>query len=115
MEFTFSDAVITSLIAMTIVFSLLVILQYIIKIQSFIMNYSVKKVKVDQVEQVDIINKEEEKHGEMKDNLEIIAVITATLSAYLDKPESNLKIKSIKRINSNSLWQTSAIENNLKP
>ena len=43
-----------------------------------------------------------------------MAVIAAALAAYLDIPESNLKIKSIKRVNNNSGWGISAIENEYK-
>jgi len=50
---------------------------------------------------------------ETQDDLEVVAVIAAVLAAYLDIPQSSLKIKSIKRINNNSGWEISAIENNL--
>jgi Na+-transporting methylmalonyl-CoA/oxaloacetate decarboxylase gamma subunit len=111
MEFSFLDALITTLVAMTIVFSLLVILMFIIKLQSFILNFSVNKVKIDKV---DIINDEEKLYDEtqnddLEDDLELVAVIAAGLSAYLDKPEANLRIKSIKRINSNSFWGISEV------
>lgn len=117
MKFSFLDALITTLVAMTIVFSLLVILMFIIKIQSFILNFSVNKVKNDKS---DIINYKEEQCDEIQndkfeDNLEIVAVISAALSAYLDKPEGNLRIKSIKRINNNSFWGISEVRNSLKP
>jgi Na+-transporting methylmalonyl-CoA/oxaloacetate decarboxylase gamma subunit len=111
MKFSFLDALITTLVAMTIVFSLLVILMFIIKLQSFILNFSVNKVKIDKV---DIINDEEKLYDEtqnddLEDDLELVAVIAAGLSAYLDKPEANLRIKSIKRINSNSFWGISEV------
>jgi sodium pump decarboxylase gamma subunit len=111
MEFSFLDALITTLVAMTIVFLLLVILMFIIKLQSFILNFSVNKVKIDKV---DIINDEEKLYDEtqnddLEDDLELVAVIAAGLSAYLDKPEANLRIKSIKRINSNSFWGISEV------
>ena len=48
-----------------------------------------------------------------QDDLEVVAVIAAVLAAYLDIPQSNLKIKSIKRIINNSGWEISAIANNL--
>ena len=51
---------------------------------------------------------------ELQDDLEVVAVIAAALATYLDVPESNLRIKSIKRVNSNSGWGISAIGNNLK-
>ena len=43
MKFSFLDALSTTFVAMTIVFALLIILQYIIKLQSFIINFAGKK------------------------------------------------------------------------
>lgn len=100
MEFSFLDALSTTVIAMTIVFSLLIVLQYIIRFQSFVLSFGPKKAKPQKVE---VINKDEheEMEDESEDDLEVVAVIAAALSAYLDIPESNLKIKSIKRVSSN--------------
>ena len=61
MEFSFLDALSTTFVAMTIVFALLIILQYIIKFQSFILNFGAKK---DKVHKVDIIDKEYEEEEE---------------------------------------------------
>ena len=105
MEFSYLGALITTLVVMTIVFLLLITLMFILKLQSFIVDFlSRNKVKVDTV---DIITNEQEQYNEIRvdeieENLEIVAVISAALSAYLDKPQSNLRIKRIKRINSNS-------------
>lgn len=116
MEFTLLDALSTTVVAMAIVFTLLIMLQYIIKLQSFILNFSVRKRVVHEV---DIILEEEEEEVEVEveiepeDELEVVAVIAAALAAYLDIPQSNLKIKSIRRINNNSSWGIAAIENNL--
>lgn len=115
MKFTLLDALSTTLVAMTIVFALLIILQYIIKLQTFILSFAGKKRVVHKV---DIMLKEEEEEEEEvevepEDELEVVAVIAAALAAYLDIPQSNLKIKSIKRINNNSSWGISTIESNL--
>jgi len=113
MKFTLLDALSTTVVAMAIVFALLIMLQYIIKLQSFILNFSVRK---SVVHEVDIILKEEEEvevEIEPEDELEVVAVIAAALAAYLDIPQSNLKIKSIRRMNNNSSWGIAAIENNL--
>lgn len=102
MKFSFFNALSTSFVAMSIVFVLLIFLQYIIKLQSFMLNLVFNK---EEVPKVNIIggNDDEEPHmeDELQDDLEIVAAIAAALSAYLDVPESNLKIKSIKRINNN--------------
>jgi biotin carboxyl carrier protein len=101
MEFSYLDTLTTTLVAMAIFFSLLVTLMFIIKFQSFILSFLARnKVKVDTV---DIINNEEEQYDEIRgdaieENLQIVAVISAALSAYLDQPQSNLRIKSIKRL-----------------
>ncbi|MBK5239758.1 OadG family protein [Clostridium sp.] len=112
MEFSFLDALITTLVAMTIVFSLLISLTFIIKLQSFIIFFlSRNKVKVDTVDIIDIEEGQfdEIKRYEIEENLELVAVIAAGLSAYLDKPEVNLRIKSIKRINNNTFWGISEV------
>ncbi|MBU3129195.1 OadG family protein [Clostridium tagluense] len=113
MKFSVLDALSTTFVAMTIVFALLIILQYIIKLQSFIINFASKKSVNNKV---DISYKEAEEIVEVqpKDDLEVVAVIAAALATYLDIPQSNLKIKSIKRIDNNSGWGISAIENNLR-
>lgn len=116
MKFSFLDALSTTFVAMTIVFALLIILQYIIKLQSFIINTVGKK---SENHEVAIIYKEKEEETETvevepEDDLEVVAVIAAVLVAYLDIPKSSLKIKSIKRISNNSGWGISAIESNLK-
>ena len=100
MEFSFLDALSTTVIAMTIVFALLIVLQYIIKIQSFILSFGAKKDKPHNLEVIDE-EEYEEIEDKSQDDLEVVAVIAAALSAYLDIPESNLKIKSIKRVSSN--------------
>jgi Na+-transporting methylmalonyl-CoA/oxaloacetate decarboxylase gamma subunit len=98
MEFSFLDALRTSIVAMIIVFSLLVILQYIIKLQSFILNFEINKGKT---KEIDTIHSEELVVDEIEDDLAIVAVIAAALSVYLDIPQSNLKIKRIKRVSNN--------------
>ncbi len=110
MEFSVLDALSTTVVAMIIVFSLLVILQYIIRLESFIIETIANKN--DQHNAGTSHNKQgsekprEEQiiEVETKDELEVVAVIAAALSTYLKIPNSNLKIKSIKRISNNSGW-----------
>lgn len=118
MKFSFSDALSTTFVAMAIVFSLLIILQYIIRLQSFIIEF-VAKISLKNKD--DIIYKEHEKEEEVEileiepeDDLAVVAVISAVLANYLDIPQSNLKIKSIKRRSDHPGWGISAIESNLK-
>jgi sodium pump decarboxylase gamma subunit len=95
MEYSFFDALGTTFVAMIIVFALLIFLMYIIKFQSFILNFPAKKAQINKIAIV-----EEEEETQHQDDLEIVAAITAALSSYLDVPQSNLNIKSIKRVNS---------------
>jgi sodium pump decarboxylase gamma subunit len=103
MEFTFLNAISTSFVAMAIVFALLIILQYIIKFQSFILS---SKLSGDKVRKIEAISSEEiveeiVQEVDVQDDLEVVAAIAAALSVYLDMPASNLIIKRIKRVNSN--------------
>lgn len=98
MEYSFLDALGTTFVAMIIVFALLIFLMYIIKFQSFILNFPGKKAQANKIV---IVEEEKEEEGEQpQDDLEIVAAIAAALSSYLDVPQSNLNIKSIKRVNS---------------
>ena len=97
MEYSFTDALGTTFVAMTIVFALLILLMYIIKFQSFILNFPGKKVQVNKIDLVE----EEQEQEQSQDDLEIVAAIAAALSSYLDVPQSNLNIKSIKRVSNN--------------
>jgi Na+-transporting methylmalonyl-CoA/oxaloacetate decarboxylase gamma subunit len=103
MEFSFLDAISTSLVAMSIVFTLLIILHYIIRFQSFILSIKLSQDKVHKVEVVssEEIVEETVQEGDVKGDLEVVAAIAAALSAYLDIPTSKLIIKRIKRVNSN--------------
>jgi sodium pump decarboxylase gamma subunit len=96
MEYSFFDALGTTFVAMIIVFALLIFLMYIIKFQSFILNFPGKKAQINKI----AIVEEQEEEIQHQDDLEIVAAITAALSSYLDIPQSNLNIKSIKRVNS---------------
>lgn len=95
MEYSLLDALGTTVVAMTIVFALLIFLMYIIKLQSFILNFSGKK---EQTNKQDIVEEEIEEEIEYQNDLEIVAAIVASLSSFLDVPQSNLNIKSIKRV-----------------
>ncbi|MGV8983230.1 OadG family protein [Clostridium sp.] len=125
MKFSVLDALSTTVVAMIIVFALLIFLQYIIRFQSFIINFIGQKSKGNRVEVIhkqveaedeEVVDKEAEddeddEEDQPLDDLEVVAVITAALSAYLDIPGSNLRIKRIKRVNSNWGQGTSSVEN----
>ena len=100
MELSFLYVVSTIFVAMIVVFALSTILQYVIEFQSFILHFAGKKVGVNETEVAD--KDEENKDGNNpRDDLEVVAVIVAAVSSYLDTPQANFNIKSIKRVNSN--------------
>ncbi|MGH4121932.1 MAG: OadG family protein [Clostridium sp.] len=103
MKLSVLDALSTTFVAMTIVFALLIILQYIIKLQSYIINFASKKSINNKVD-INYKEAKEIEEVEPEDDLEVVAAIAAVLATYLDIPQSNLKIKSIKRINNKSVW-----------
>lgn len=105
-----------TLIAMGIVFSVLIVLMFVIKIQTRVLG-SVKE------EEKEINNKKVEVVDEIKDNsivkplrleddMQLVAAIMAALSAYTGKEASELRIKSINRTNSSN-WTNSAIKSNM--
>lgn len=100
------DALGVSAVAMIIVFAVLAILMYVIKFQSFLLRDKKKKIEPIKEEIVEATVQEAEVIENPQDDLELVAVIMATLSAHLNVPASGLNIKSIKRINSvNANWQ----------
>ncbi|WP_291560638.1 MULTISPECIES: OadG family protein [unclassified Clostridium] len=107
------DALGVSAVAMIIVFAVLVILMYIIKFQSFLLKDKKKKIEPVKEEIFEPLVQEVETIENPQDDLELVAVIMATLSAHLNVPTSGLNIKSIKRINSgNANWQNNTTKFN---
>jgi glutaconyl-CoA/methylmalonyl-CoA decarboxylase subunit delta len=114
-KFTFSLNV--SFVAMVIVFSILIILWFVIKSQSFLLGVrkdtppatdnNIMKSNTENIEQVhEVVN--------LQDNMELVAAIMAALSAHVGTPISELNIKSIKRMNNiSSNWQKTSIEDKL--
>ncbi|WP_138203418.1 OadG family protein [Haloimpatiens lingqiaonensis] len=111
-----------TLFAMLVVFSVLVFIALIIKIQTFLLSKAEKTLKNKNGKKDLEIEKKEtmiEKHQEeisvsSEDaDLEVVAAIMAALSSYMDVPSENLVIKNIKRLNGNG-WKDSAIKNSLR-
>jgi Na+-transporting methylmalonyl-CoA/oxaloacetate decarboxylase gamma subunit len=96
MKYSFLDSLGTTFVVIFIVFVLIIFLIYIIKFQSFSLNFLGRKVQIEKV----AIVEEEGQEDRPQNDLEVVAAIAATLSSYLDVPQSNLNIKSIKRVNS---------------
>lgn len=56
------------------------------------------------------VSSAKEEESNKQNDLEIIAAVMGALSAYLDTPISNLRIKSIKRVDgTNSAWRREGI------
>ena len=100
MELLYLYVVSTIFVAMVIVFALILCMQYVSKFKSFILNFLGNKASVNKIKIVEK-NEEYKKENEPLDELEVVAVIVAALSSYLDVPQESLNIKSIKRVDSN--------------
>lgn len=99
------DALGISAVAMIIVFAVLVILMYMIKFQSFLLRDRKKKIEPVKEDTLESPLQDVEIIENTQDDLELVAVIMAALSAHLNVPTSELNIKSIKRVNNgNSNW-----------
>ncbi|MGL4731974.1 MAG: OadG family protein [Clostridium sp.] len=95
-----------AVVAMLIVFSVLVILNFIIRFQSYIfekINKTKKKDEKVEEKPKDICTVTEVEEVTVQDDAEIVAAIIGALSLQLDVPASGLNIRSIKRV-SNSSW-----------
>lgn len=101
MAFSFSYVTITILTAIIIVFVLSIVLQYIVNLKNYILNFLGNNASVKNIEVMSNNNKYKRK-DEIIDDLEVVAVIVAGISSYLDIPQADLRIKSIKRVNNNS-------------
>jgi hypothetical protein len=100
MELSYLYVVSTIFVAMLIVFALSIVVQYVSKLKSFVLNSMGNKASVNKLEIVEK-NEEYKKGNGSLDDLEVVAVIAAAISSYLDIPQSSLNIKSIKRVDSN--------------
>ena len=100
MELSYLYVVSTIFIAMIIVFALSIVVQYVSKFKSFILYSLGNKASVSKLKIVEK-NSEHKKGNGPLDDLEIVAVITAALSSYLDVPQASLNIKNIKKVDNN--------------
>lgn len=102
--------------AMIIVFGVLLVLMYIIKLQSFLLGKDYKKSPKTNEESKEVpvaIEKENTDTVQMVDlnkEYELVAAIMAALSTHTGKSLDELNIKSIKRVNNNSSWRSASIK-----
>lgn len=119
MEWTITEKLLFSLntafTAMIIVFGILVILMYVIKLQSYLVNKfdtyisnrnsnKVEKSKEDFENEILCDEDDESEFIDVEREYELVAAIMGALEAYIGKPASQLNIKSIKRINNRTDW-----------
>lgn len=102
-----------TIFSMAIVFFVLIILMYIIKFQNRCLKNIGNKKTTNNIEKKKIekeaIN-QEVKQTSLENDKEIVAVIAASLSMYMDRPVNDIKIKSIKRIENSLDWRKSGIK-----
>lgn len=105
-----------TLIAMGIVFTVLIVLMFVIKIQTRVLGSVKEQEKVVDCKKVEVATEVKEnimiKSSRLEDDMQLVAAIMAALSAYTGKDASELKIKSINRTNSSN-WTNSAIKSNM--
>ena len=100
MELSYLYVVGTIFITVIVVFAFSFVMQYISKFKTFVFDFLRNKASVNKIE----IHERSEgykKGNEPMADLEVVAVIAAALSSYLDMPQARLNIKNIKRVDSN--------------
>lgn len=113
-----NEGLLVTVFAMGIVFAVLVVLSYIIKAETFVIdkifrdkpiaNSKIPEVQVPKV--IDKINEIEITPEDETDELELVAALMASICAYTGKSSNNFRINSIKRTNSNySTWRNAGI------
>lgn len=118
-----NEGLLVTVFAMAIVFIVLIILSYIIKAQTFIIDKMFKDKPisngkapeaksqkiVEKISETEIVSEDEGCKIET-DELELVAVLMASICAYTGKSSNDFRINSIKRTNSNySTWRNAGI------
>ena len=97
-EVSIGDSLFISVFAMLVVFAVLVAISYLVDLTAFFINKKpTKKIVVETATSVD--------NQPNKSSDELVAIIAAAISSYLDKDTSQFRIKKIRRIPQNdSPW-----------
>ncbi|MBQ2205093.1 MAG: OadG family protein [Lachnospiraceae bacterium] len=97
-EVSIGDSLFISVFAMLVVFTVLVAISYLVDLTAFFINKKpTKKIVVETATSVD--------NQPNKSSDELVAIIAAAISSYLDKDTSQFRIKKIRRIPQNdSPW-----------
>lgn len=104
----FLEGLKVTIFSMAIVFFVLTILMYVIKLQTLCLKNIGNDKKTKGIGKETITRELEE--SSLEDDKEIVAVIAAALSMYMDKPVSDINIKSIKRIDNSLDWRKLGIK-----
>ncbi|MFA9397923.1 MAG: OadG family protein [Clostridiaceae bacterium] len=104
------EGLVVTLFAMVIVFSVLIIISFIIRLQTFLVaKVSAPKKNVKEEILEPAIVEEIEEEMDDSDELELVAAITAAISLYTNLPESRFSVKSIVRRNDNLNWRKASL------
>lgn len=103
-----SEGLMTTFIGLVIVFSVLIILMLVMMLMKTVFYKPEKKEQA--VKASEPVTVTEPEKAEVVDEGELIAVLTAAVAACMDKPASNLNIKSYKRIDGKaSAWNRAGV------
>lgn len=91
-----------TVVGLIIVFAVLVILMFILKLMKVIFAPKEEKVKEKPIAKETVKAAVVEEKEQSEDEEEIVAVLTAAIAASLNASTYNLKIKSFRRIGNNS-------------
>ncbi|PRR76641.1 oxaloacetate decarboxylase gamma chain [Clostridium liquoris] len=105
----FLEGLKVTIFAMAIVFVVLTILMYIIKLQTICLKNVGDKEKVKNIDE-EIIRTSEIDEISLENDKEIVAAIAAALAMYMDTPVNSINIKSIKKIKNSLDWRKSGIK-----
>jgi sodium pump decarboxylase gamma subunit len=115
----FIHGLMVTVIGMGVTFLALIVLSFILDVFRILAEGPSSKNEVEEIKQTTIIENEiYEEISNEEDDLELIAVITAAIAASLETSTDQLRIRSFKRINSNSspwnrVGRMSQAQNNL--
>ncbi len=97
---TLFDSLIITVFSMSVVFAVLILIAYLIKLLKAI-STDEKEKQVENIKQETVVNKMDEiiEDSEQADDEELVAVISAAIAASLGVSIPEINIKAIRRIN----------------
>ena len=105
-KITISEALMITVTSMIVVFAVLALIAWMIGLLKNLGKESVKKQSAPPKKDEQLISVSDEIQGEVEEDEELIAVISAAIAASMGLEIPNINIRSIKRINQNtSAWR----------